>query len=153
MKKRDRRMIRAIALFKLCKAGALIVFGVVAFRLVNTDFGELVAEWVPRIGFGPASHDVGRVLIEATMLTPTRIRAVGVGSLVYAALFATEGVGLWLLKRWAEWLTILITGSLIPVEIWEVFRRPHVAKVALLVVNVALVGYLVRLVKREMEVE
>ena len=60
---------------------------------------------------------------------------------------------MWLLKRWAEWLTILITGSLIPVEIWEVFRRPHVAKVALLVVNVALVGYLVRLVKREMEEE
>lgn len=148
MRKADRRMIRGIALFKLAKAALLLTFGVAALRLVNTDLGAILGEWVPRIGLSPASRDVGRVLLEATALTPTRIREVGLGSLVYAGLFATEGLGLWFLKRWAEWMTIVITSSLIPVEIWEILRRPNATKIVVLVVNVAVVGYLVWVVKK-----
>ena len=74
------------------------------------------------------------------------------GSFIYAVLFATEGTGLLLLKRWAEWMTIIITGSLIPVEIWECFRHPHWTKFLLLVFNAALVGYLIYEVRRAEEV-
>jgi uncharacterized membrane protein (DUF2068 family) len=149
MQKTDRRMIRGIALFKLAKAAVLLSFGVAALRLVNTDIGALLGEWVPRIGLGPASRVVGRALLEATALTPTRIREVGLGGLVYAGLFLTEGLGLWFLKRWAEWMTIVLTSSLIPVEIWEIFRHPRWIKVLVLLVNAALVGYLVWVVKKE----
>jgi uncharacterized membrane protein (DUF2068 family) len=104
---------------------------------------------VPRIGFGPGSRYVGRVLTEAAALTPNRIKDVGVGSFIYAGLFLTEGIGLWLLKRWAEWMTIVITSSLVPVEVWEIGRHPNVAKVVVLGINLALVGYLIYLVRKE----
>jgi len=149
MKKSERRMIRLIGLFKLAKAALLIGVGVAALRLVHANIAGLLEEWVPRIGFGPGSKYVGRVLVEAASLTPTRIKDVGVGSLIYAGLFLTEGLGLWFLKTWAEWLTIVITSSLVPVEIWEIGRHPNVAKVVVLVVNLALVGYLIYEVRKQ----
>jgi uncharacterized membrane protein (DUF2068 family) len=142
-------MLRAIAIFKFGKTLLLIAVGVGAFRLVHTDIGNLLAEWVPRLGIGPGSRYVGRLLGEASALTPNRIRDVGVGSFIYAGLFLTEGIGLWLLKRWAEWMTIVITSSLVPVEVWEIWRRPHVGKVVVLGINVALVGYLIYQVRKE----
>jgi uncharacterized membrane protein (DUF2068 family) len=153
MKKSDRRMLRGIALFKLGKAALLILLGVAALRLVHTDIAGRLEEWVPRIGFGPASRYVGRAMLAATSLTPTRIREVGAGSFIYAALFLTEGIGLWLLKRWAEWLTIVITSSLVPVEIWEIGRHPNVAKVVVLAINLGLVGYLIYQVRKKEEVK
>jgi uncharacterized membrane protein (DUF2068 family) len=151
MKKTDRRMLRAIALFKLAKAALLIAVGVGALRLVHTDIAAMLEEWVPRLGFGPGSRYVGRLLVEAASWTPNRIRDVGVGSFIYAALFLTEGIGLWMLKRWAEWMTIVITSSLVPVEIYEIFRHPNVAKVVVLVINLGLVGYLIHQVREERE--
>jgi uncharacterized membrane protein (DUF2068 family) len=144
-------MLRAIALFKLAKAALLIAVGVAALRLVHTDIARILEEWVPRIGFGPGSRYVGRLLVEAAAWTPNRIRDVAVGSFIYAALFLTEGIGLWMLKRWAEWMTIVITSSLVPVEIYEIFRHPNVAKVVLLVINLGLVGYLIYQVREERE--
>jgi uncharacterized membrane protein (DUF2068 family) len=149
MRKRDRTMLRGIALFKFTKAVLLLGFGVVALRLVHTDVAGLMGEWVPRVGFGPGSRFLGRLVVEAAKLTPNRIRDVGVGSLIYAALFLTEGIGLWLLKKWGEWMTIVITSSALPVEIWELFHHPHWGKVVLLVVNLALVGYLIYMVRKQ----
>src|ERR1700730_12402409 len=64
-------------------------------------------------------------------------------TLAYAAVFAVEGVGLWMQKRWAEWLTVIITASLIPLEAWEIFYRPTVGKALILMANAAVVAYLV----------
>jgi len=146
-------MLRAIGVFKLAKAVFLIAFGTVALQLVNTDFAATLASFVPRLGVGPASHYVGRAVLKAASLTPSRIHDVALGSFIYAALFATEGTGLLLLKRWAEWMTIIITSSLIPVEIWECFRHPHWTKFLLLILNLALVGYLICEVRRGDELD
>ncbi len=64
-------------------------------------------------------------------------------TLAYAAVFAVEGIGLWMEKRWAEWLTTIITASLIPLEAWEIVLRPTIGKALILLANVAVVGYLV----------
>ena len=63
--------------------------------------------------------------------------------MLYAALFLAEGTGLWLEKRWGEWLTVIITSSLVPVEIYEIYRHPSAVKVAVLVINLGIVGYLI----------
>jgi uncharacterized membrane protein (DUF2068 family) len=62
--------------------------------------------------------------------------------MVYAGLFLTEGIGLWLEKRWAEWLTVIITSSLVPIEIYEIYRHPTAIKIAVLLINIAIVAYL-----------
>ena len=145
----DKRMVRAIGVFKMAKATLLLGVALAAFRLVHTDIAALLEARVPHIGLEPGGRYVGRLLVQAAALTPTRILDVGVGSLIYSALFYTEGIGLCMLKRWAEWMTIVITSSLVPVEVWEIFRRPNAAKVLVLVINLALVGYLLWQVRKE----
>jgi uncharacterized membrane protein (DUF2068 family) len=78
-----------------------------------------------------------------TNIPPNRIKELGIGTFIYAALFMTEGIGLWLLKRWAEWFTVIATGSLIPIESYEIYRHPSVIKVLVLLINIAVVVYLV----------
>ena len=45
-------------------------------------------------------------------------------TVAYTAVVLAEGTGLWLRRAWAEWLTVLATGSLIPFELWELITRP-----------------------------
>ena len=62
--------------------------------------------------------------------------------ILYACLEGAEGVGLAMHKRWAEYLTVVGTGLLIPYEILEVIRHVTLLKVGALVLNVAVVAYL-----------
>ncbi len=63
-------------------------------------------------------------------------------AIMYAALEATEGVGLAMRRRWAEYLTVIATGILIPYEAYEVVLHPTLFKVGALLLNLAVVGYL-----------
>ena len=60
----------------------------------------------------------------------------------------TEGTGLLLRKRWAEYFTIITTGGLIPLELYELSRHVTAVKIAVLIVNVAIVAYLVARVRK-----
>jgi uncharacterized membrane protein (DUF2068 family) len=65
-----------------------------------------------------------------------------VGAIVYALLEGTEGVGLAMRRRWAEYLTVIATGILIPYEAYEVIHKITLFKVGALLLNIAVVGYL-----------
>jgi uncharacterized membrane protein (DUF2068 family) len=149
MKTSQTRVVRLIALFKLLKGVLLIAMGVAALKLLHTDVASLVDGWAKVVGFDQNSRFVGRALSAAAALTPNRVRDLIVGSFLYAGLFLTEGIGLWLLKRWAMWITVVITGSFLPVEIYELARHPSAGKVVLLAMNLALVGYLIRRIREE----
>ncbi|MGH7764824.1 MAG: DUF2127 domain-containing protein [Candidatus Dormibacteraceae bacterium] len=70
------------------------------------------------------------------------VTTLAIGAIAYALLEGTEGVGLAMRRRWAEYLTVIATGVLIPYEVYEVVHRPTVFKAAALLMNVAVVGYL-----------
>jgi uncharacterized membrane protein (DUF2068 family) len=143
MASHNTRLVRLIGLFKLVKAILLIAVGIGAFKMIHSDLTEVATRWVARLGLDPAGRHVGRLLVETANVTPNRIRDVGVGSFVYAALFLTEGTGLLMAKRWAEWFSVIITSSLVPFEIYEIYRHPTVLKLGALLVNIAVVVYLV----------
>ena len=63
-------------------------------------------------------------------------------------MFLTEGVGLYLRKRWAEILTVISTAGLIPLELYELFHKPTITRAILLLVNVAVVTYLIFEIRR-----
>jgi uncharacterized membrane protein (DUF2068 family) len=138
-----------IALFKLLKGILLIGVGVAALKLLHTDIASLVERWAAMLGFDQNSRFVGRALSTAAALTPNRVRDLILGSFLYAGLFLTEGIGLWLLKRWAIWFTVIITGSFLPVEIYELARHPSAGKIGLLAINLVLVAYLIRQIRDE----
>jgi uncharacterized membrane protein (DUF2068 family) len=147
MKSSQDRFLRLIAVFKFFKGTMLIALSVGVFRLLHKDVGEVAERWVQALRLNPGNHFVEAVLIKASLLTPAQIKKLGLGSLIYAGLFFTEGVGLWLLKPWAEWFTAILTATLIPLEVYEINRRPTAARVVVLLMNVAIVFYLVRCIR------
>lgn len=150
MKFSDDRMLRLIAVFKFFKAAALIAAGIGAFRLLHKDLGDVLQHWIMALKLDPGQHFLDVALAKASNVSPAQIKKVGVGSFIYAALFLTEGTGLWLRKRWGEWLTVIITSSLVPIEVYEIHRHASWPKVVVFVVNVAIVAYLIYHMQKEL---
>ncbi len=149
MKSSDSRLIRLIALFKLLKASLLIAVGVGALKLIHKDIATVLQHWVTMLGLDPGNQYVDHALEKAANLSPNKIKGLGVVSFIYAGLFLTEGIGLWLVKRWAEWFTVIVTGSLVPVEVYEIYRHPTPIKILVLMINIAVVGYLLYRIRSE----
>ena len=142
MKPSDSTVIRLIVLFKLVKTIILIAVGVGALKLLHRDVGSTLDHWIAVSGLNPGDRWVEKGIEKFSNLTPAKVKGLGIVSFIYAGLFLTEGIGLWLMKRWAEWFTIIITSSLIPVEIYELVRHPSAIKIVVLIINIAVVFYL-----------
>jgi uncharacterized membrane protein (DUF2068 family) len=140
--------ILLIGIGKMLKASVLIAVGVAALLLVHHDVAEELRRWAFELGFDPGGHLVRAAFASAGLLDDRRLREIGVVTFVYAGLFALEGTGLLLRKRWGEWVTIVITGSFIPIEVYETVHHPHVPRAITTLVNIAAVAYLVSRVRR-----
>ena len=136
-------MLRIIALYKLLKVLLLLLAAYGELRLHDAALSAKLATWAQGRPLGLEHAVVTRALTLFSGLSETQIHVMRIATFAYAAVFAIEGVGLWMQKRWAEWLTTIITASLIPLEAWEIFLRPTIGKVLILLANVAVVGYLV----------
>ena len=137
-----------IALFKLIKGILLLAVGIGALKLLHRDVAQAIAHWVNILRVDPDNRLIHGVLTRVLSVTPAQLKAVSAGTFVYAGILLTEGLGLLLRKRWAEYLTIITTAGLIPIEVYEMSRRVTAAKVAVLIINVAIVAYLVRRVRK-----
>jgi uncharacterized membrane protein (DUF2068 family) len=136
-------VLRTIALYKLVKVVLLLAVAYGELRLRDASLAAKLLSWAQAQPYGLEHRIVGQLMEWFSGLSVSRIHALRIVTLVYAAVFAVEGVGLWMEKRWAEWLTTIITASLIPLEAWEIFYRPTIGKVLILLANVAVVAYLV----------
>ncbi|HEY0745481.1 MAG TPA: DUF2127 domain-containing protein [Steroidobacteraceae bacterium] len=136
-------VLRTIALYKLVKVVLLLAVAYGELRLRDASLAAKLLSWAQARPYGLEHRIVTQLLEWFSGLSVSRIHALRMVTLAYAAVFAVEGVGLWMQKRWAEWLTVIITASLIPLEAWEIFLRPTVGKVLILLANVAVVAYLV----------
>lgn len=148
MRSSDTGLLRAVAIFKLLKAALLIITGIGFLKLVHADPAMQLDRWVTHLGLDPGSRLLARVIQKTTNIPPHRIRELGIVTFVYAGLFLTEGIGLWMLKLWAEWFTVIATGSLVPIEAYEIYRHPTAIKVLVLLLNIAIVAYLVYRIRR-----
>jgi uncharacterized membrane protein (DUF2068 family) len=145
----DQALLRLIAVFKFGKAALLVAAGIGILKMVHMNPAAVLNHWVANMGFDPGQRFVSHTIQKVTNIPPHRIRELGIATFPYAALFATEGIGLWLLKRWAEWFTVIATGSLIPIEVYEIVSHPSVLKVLVLIVNIGIVAYLIYRIRRE----
>jgi uncharacterized membrane protein (DUF2068 family) len=145
--------LRIIALFKFIKAALLIATGYGVHLLLREDLLQRLWLWSATL----TDHFAQRLLLNALgwaeNLGAARIHVVVGVTLAYTAVVLAEGIGLWMRRPWAEWLTVLATASLIPFELWELIVRPPDRKLAVLVtvlLNGAVVWYLARLLRRTM---
>ena len=116
--------------------------------MLHKDTGAAVSHWIDVLRVDPDNRLVHAAMVKILRVTPKQLKELSVGTFLYAGLFTVEGVGLLLAKRWAEYFTIITTGGLIPIEIYELARHFTPVKVAVLIVNILIVWYLVMRVRR-----
>ena len=137
------RGLRLIAAFKLLKGIALLAVGIGALNLLHKDVAAIIEHWVNIFRVDPHNHYINLLLEKLSIVDDRRLRELSIGTFVYSAIFFTEGIGLSLRKRWAEYLTIITTSSLLPLEIYEIAKHASAGRIFALLINLAIVVYLV----------
>jgi uncharacterized membrane protein (DUF2068 family) len=147
-KTKGSRGLLLVAAYKLTKGVALLALGIGALRLLHKDVAAEMAQWIDVLRVDPHNHYIQTLIEKLGRVDDRKLKELSFGTFFYSALFLTEGVGLALRKRWAEYLTIVSTASLLPLEVYEIVKHVSVAKIVVLLANIAIVVYLVMEVRR-----
>jgi uncharacterized membrane protein (DUF2068 family) len=135
--------LMAIAALKFVNGIGLLALGLGALHYLHGDFAKDVGHWIELLRADPHNRYLIWLLQKLSNVDEHRLRQLSVGTFFYSALFLLEGTGLALAKRWAEYLTIVTTASLMPVEAYEIYVHLSWPRVVVLLVNIAVVAYLV----------
>jgi uncharacterized membrane protein (DUF2068 family) len=145
------RYLKLIALFKITKGALLFLLGFSLLFLNGRDtWMDKISDWVDaEILLGHSKVVIFLLNKLQDVLAGEQLRATGFLALFYCGVLFTEGIGVYLQKRWAELLMIFATGALIPLEVRHLWHRPSVAALVILLVNCFIVWFLYRVLKRE----
>ena len=141
------RLLLLIAIYKFLNALVFFAIGLGAHHLLHKDIADELDLLARHLRFNPESHLINFILDKAALVNDPLLRRIGFVAFCYAAVTTVEGVGLYLEKAWGEFLTLAITASFLPWEIFEIIRHHFTPfKAILLVINVLVFLYLLRLV-------
>jgi uncharacterized membrane protein (DUF2068 family) len=138
-----------ISIEKTVKAVILIIVGFKLLTLVNQDVHAWASDFVTRHGIDIGNRFVHAALERLVGITSNQIVTFSVVAFVYSGVLLVEAIGLWLQKRWAEYLTAISTALLLPFEIYEIYERFTWVRIAILVINLFIVWYLVTRLRDE----
>ena len=141
--------IHIIAGWKLLKGLLLLAVGIKLLTLLDRDVAEWFGAFIARHNIDAENHYVHSIMEKLAGVDNNKLVLFSIGSFLYAALQFTEGVGLWYEKRWAEFLTVIATSLLIPVELYEIYVRFTWVRVLILIVNLFVIWYLATRLKDE----
>jgi uncharacterized membrane protein (DUF2068 family) len=147
---RDKVVLRVIAIDRafhlvvLGGLGALVLVFAADRRTLRHTFYKVLADLQGGVvsSQSHASHGLLHELDNAFTTSSSHLHLLGGALLAYGAVEGVEAFGLWYQRRWAEYLTFLVTTSLLPLEIYEIATRATAFKVLAFLVNVAVVVYL-----------
>ena len=142
------RGLLLIGALKLLKGLSLLVLGIGLLSLLHRDAAEAVRNWIGFFRLDVHARLIEKLLAKIAGINHQTMRRLGVGTLVYAAVFGIEGVGLLFGKAWAEYMTTGVTVSFLPLEVYELIKHPSGTKVLVTLINVAVVIYLVLEIRR-----
>ncbi len=145
------RYLKLIALFKIAKGVLALALGFsLLFLNSRTRWLDAISDWTADELVLVHSKAVLYLLNKLqAVLANGQLRAPGLLALFYSAVLFTEGIGVYLQKRWAEFLMVFATGVLIPFEVRHVYHRPSIGGFVILAVNCFIVWFLYRVLKRE----
>jgi uncharacterized membrane protein (DUF2068 family) len=142
-------VLRLIAVFKFLKAMAVIATALGLLSFYQPEFAAALDRFVGHLPYDFEQRLLRKAIAFLSGMSPRRIQIIAAAAFAYAALFTIEGVGLWLGRHWGQLLTVIATSSLIPVEIFECARKFTPGNVLVLAANLAIVAYLVWLLRRQ----
>src|SRR6266480_3563197 len=147
---RTRLVLRLIALERGLRGVILLAAGVYLLFHLSTDFGRLAERIIRSIDIDPRQHFLHRIVERLHRLRAHELRVAGIAAIGYGAIELVEGVGLWLDQLWAEYLTVIATSLLIPLELYELAINPSLWKAGGTLVNVLIVLYLASALRRRL---
>jgi uncharacterized membrane protein (DUF2068 family) len=140
------RWLIAIGALKLFKAVLFVSMGFGVLNLLHKDVADVLLRAFMALRFDPENRIVNIVLEKSALLSPHRLREISFAIFLYAALDIIEGTGLVLEKVWAEYFTLVLTGSFLPWEFYEIIRHLTIFKVVLTILNLLVFLYLAKVV-------
>jgi len=140
------RVLMLIAVYKLFHALLFFAIGMGAHRLLHKDVADQIEALAHHLRFNPESRLVNFILEKASLINDPVLRRIGFVADCYASVTLIEAIGLYLEKAWGEFLTLAITASFLPWEIFEIIRRITWIRVGLLTINILVFAYLLRVV-------
>jgi uncharacterized membrane protein (DUF2068 family) len=130
------------------KAVALVAAAIFLYTHTESGLDPVVRHVIAIFNLNAGTGFFHRIILENLLklagISASSLLVIGTGSLIYGLIEGSESVGLILRRRWAEYLVVLATAFFIPLEVSEVIQRPSPLRIVTLVVNVAVVIYLVR---------
>jgi uncharacterized membrane protein (DUF2068 family) len=138
-----------IAVFKFVKGAVLLALALGALTFLHKDVASEVQHWLDQVRVDPDNKFIGALLSKLQLVHTKELKEISALGAGYAALFLTEGTGLLFRKRWAEWLTIVATSSLMPIEAYELIENFTAVRLFALLINAAVVLYLIYLVRQK----
>ena len=146
---RDRYVLRLIALDRAIHVVLLLGVAIVLFVFVSrrnalqSDYDSIMNSLLGSNGGPEALRGLLGRFHRFFLYNPQHLDEIGFVALGYGALEATEMVGLWFAKRWAEYLTFVATALLLPLEVYELTTKLSIFKIVIFLINLAIVVYLV----------
>lgn len=116
-------------------------FGVLS--LVHRDAWDVAESFLEWLHISPEGHYAQVFLNLADQVTDRKVWAVAIAALAYSTLRFVESYGLWRERPWAEWLAMIAGAIYLPFELFELARKPDWVRLAILLVNLAVVLYMV----------
>jgi uncharacterized membrane protein (DUF2068 family) len=135
-----------IAAYKFLQAALFAAIGIGAHQVLHKNATDLIAQLAEHLHHTPETRFINFLLKFAPLVNDQMLHRIGVVVFIYAGLGLLEGTGLYLEKVWGEYLTLLLTASFLPLEIYEVVHRVTAIRVSLLVANALVFLYLVKLI-------
>jgi uncharacterized membrane protein (DUF2068 family) len=143
------RWIIAIGIWKLLEATLFILLGIGALKLVHADLVDVVTRFIIDLRFDTEGRFASVILDKVALIDPHRLKQISVAIFAASGLHLLEGTGLVLRKVWAEYVTLILTASFLPWELFEIIRHVTWIKIVLTLLNIAVVVYLVVYVKNK----
>jgi uncharacterized membrane protein (DUF2068 family) len=149
---RDKVVLRLIAIDRALHFVILVLLGIAVIAVAGNEkslrdaYYRILTGLQGGVAGGPVQtsghvgflHELDRLF----SLRSGTLREVGIGLLAFGLLEGAEAVGLWLTKRWAEYLTFIATALLLPLEVYEIIHRSSALKIVGFIINLAIVVYL-----------
>lgn len=135
-------------MFKVVKGLLLLLLGSGLLKLMHAEIATLFSLLIEALNLNADSRFIHTLVLKVDALQPNSVLLAGLISLGYAGILLVEGVGLWLEFTWASYLTVVSTGLLLPFEIFEVIEQVSMLRIGILLLNLIIVFYLIRQLKR-----
>lgn len=134
-----------MATVEFVKGLTVLLAGFGVLSLVHRDAWDVAESFLEWLRVSPDAHYAQVFLNLADQVTDSKLWFVAAGAIAYSSLRFAEAYGLWFERIWAEWLALVSGAIYLPFEIYEIIRRPDAIRIAIFLINLAVVLYMIYL--------